>query len=222
MTEDEWNDCTVPTDMLEFIQNKVSERKLQLFVSGCARRVWYRFRDARSKRAIEVTEQYADGAATREELTTALADAEAAWTIAGTIDWVPTRLAVQVAGVQTWEEAADVALSTATAHGPTMRGRTLAYTVDLLRDLVGNPFPPQLRIDPAWLVWNDSMVTKLAQDAYEQRSLSHGTLDGNRLAVLGDALEEAGCTDAQLLGHLRAGGPHVRGCFALDAVLGKS
>jgi hypothetical protein len=37
-----------------------------------------------------------------------------------------------------------------------------------------------------------------------------------------DALERAGCTDAELLGHLRGPGPHVRGCWAVDLVLGKS
>jgi hypothetical protein len=46
-------------------------------------------------------------------------------------------------------------------------------------------------------------------------------LDRVRLAVLADALEEAGCADANLLGHLRGPGPHVRGCFALDLLLGK-
>ena len=49
-----------------------------------------------------------------------------------------------------------------------------------------------------------------------------GTLDRARLAVLSDALEEVGCTDTALLSHLRSPGPHVRGCWALDLVLGKS
>jgi hypothetical protein len=48
-----------------------------------------------------------------------------------------------------------------------------------------------------------------------------GHLDAARLAVLADMLEEAGCPDPPLLGHLRGPGPHVRGCFALDAILGK-
>ena len=41
------------------------------------------------------------------------------------------------------------------------------------------------------------------------------------LPVLGDALEDAGCADPELLGHLRGPGPHVRGCWALDLLLGK-
>ena len=46
-------------------------------------------------------------------------------------------------------------------------------------------------------------------------------LDPDRLAVLADALEEAGCDNADLLSHLRGPGPHVRGCWALDLLLGK-
>jgi hypothetical protein len=45
--------------------------------------------------------------------------------------------------------------------------------------------------------------------------------DPQRLAVLADALEEAGCNDAEILTHLRSPGPHVRGCWALDLILGK-
>jgi hypothetical protein len=48
-----------------------------------------------------------------------------------------------------------------------------------------------------------------------------GRLDPTRLAVLADALEEAGCADAELLGHLRGPGLHVRGCWAVDSLLGR-
>src|SRR5262245_57779436 len=60
-----------------------------------------------------------------------------------------------------------------------------------------------------------------ARRAYEERSLPSGHLDPARLLVLADALEEAGCADADLPGHLRGPGPHVRGCWALDLILGK-
>jgi hypothetical protein len=62
----------------------------------------------------------------------------------------------------------------------------------------------------------------LARAAYDHRILSAGTLDPTRLAMLADALLDAGCDDADLLGHLRSAGPHVRGCFVLDALLGLS
>jgi hypothetical protein len=89
-----------------------------------------------------------------------------------------------------------------------------------LRDLFG-PLPfctPAL--NPAWLTWNAGTVRRLAEAAYQERSVPAGTLDNDRLAVLADALEEAGCGDAGLLEHLRGPGPHVRGCWAVDLLLG--
>ena len=87
----------------------------------------------------------------------------------------------------------------------------------LLRDIFGNPFRP-VTPDPAW---RSPQVVGLAQAAYDQRGLPAGTLDLARLAILADALEEAGCTDRTILGHLRGAGPHVRGCWAVDLLLGK-
>jgi hypothetical protein len=62
---------------------------------------------------------------------------------------------------------------------------------------------------------------KLATAIYDERSLPDGALDALRLRILADALEEAGCADADLLGHLRSPGPHVRGCWPLDVLLGR-
>jgi hypothetical protein len=88
---------------------------------------------------------------------------------------------------------------------------------DLFRDIFGPlPFRP-LTVEPSLLQWNDRAVVKLAQAAYDDR----GTLDNLRLAVLADALEEAGCTNPDMLSHCRNGGTHVRGCWALDLILGK-
>ncbi len=87
-----------------------------------------------------------------------------------------------------------------------------------LRDIFGNPFH-MVVLDT---VWQSTCVTALAQAAYEERVLPEGTLDSVRLAILADALEDAGCTDAVILDHLRGPGPHVRGCFVMDAILGKT
>jgi hypothetical protein len=65
-------------------------------------------------------------------------------------------------------------------------------------------------------------VSHLTRGVYEERRLPEGTLDPARLPLLADALEDAACTDADLLGHLRGPRPHVRGCWAVDVVLGKS
>ncbi len=55
-----------------------------------------------------------------------------------------------------------------------------------------------------------------------RRPFPSGLLGVARLPVLADALEDAGCADAELLGHLRGPGPHVRGCWAVDMIPGKS
>jgi hypothetical protein len=90
--------------------------------------------------------------------------------------------------------------------------------LDLLHEIVGNPFRP-LVVDQGWLT---PTVTALAQTAYEERILPSGNLDPARLAVLSDALEEAGCDNADILSHLRGPGPHVRGCWVIDLLLGKT
>jgi hypothetical protein len=91
----------------------------------------------------------------------------------------------------------------------------------LVRDIFGNPFQIVPRLENGWLAWNDGIVRKLAEGAYDNRRLPEGTLEPSRLAVLADALEDAGCGDAELLGHLRGPGVHCRGCWALDLLIGK-
>jgi hypothetical protein len=92
---------------------------------------------------------------------------------------------------------------------------------ELLRCIFGNPVRP-VAADPAWRAWHGGAIPKLAQAVYQERDVPSGHLDAARLAVLADMLEEAGCSDPQLLGHLRGPGPHLRGCFALDLQLGKT
>lgn len=91
---------------------------------------------------------------------------------------------------------------------------------DLVRDIVGvnKVFPA---IAPAWLAWNDGTIVKLAQTIYDERELPSGHLDTGRLAILADALEDAGCTNADILAHCRSAGPHVRGCWVVDLLLAK-
>ena len=88
-----------------------------------------------------------------------------------------------------------------------------AVQADLLREIFGNPFRPAV-IDPYWRAWNDGAVIHLAQAIYDERAF-------DRLPILADALEDAGCALVELLAHLRGAGPHVRGCWVLDRLLGK-
>jgi hypothetical protein len=91
---------------------------------------------------------------------------------------------------------------------------------NLLRDILGTLFRPFV-VDPRWLAWNSGTIAVLAQTIYDERRLPEGALDKDRLAVLADALEEAGCTDPDILAHCRGPGPHVRGCWVIDLLLGK-
>jgi len=84
---------------------------------------------------------------------------------------------------------------------------------DLLREIIGNPFR-SVAIDPAWLAWKDATVRNLAEAVYEERAFTD-------LPVLADALEEAGCTNQDIVNHCRGPGPHLRGCWVVDLVLGK-
>jgi hypothetical protein len=89
--------------------------------------------------------------------------------------------------------------------------RIQAEQAALMRCIYGNPFHPMPAIDAAW---NTSTVATLAQSIYDGRAF-------DRLPILGDALEEAGCRDAEMLGHCRQAGPHGRGCWVVDHLLGK-
>ena len=100
-------------------------------------------------------------------------------------------------------------------RGETMR--VMSRQAAIFRDVFGNPFRPPV-FDPAW---RTPTVTALAAAAYEERELPAGTLDTQRLAVLADALEDAGCTNERILVHLRESSPHVRGCWVIDLLLGK-
>jgi len=81
----------------------------------------------------------------------------------------------------------------------------------LARDVFRNPFRP-VTLDCSWLT---PTVLALARSVYAERAFE-------RLPVLADALEDAGCTDRSILDHLRGPGPHVRGCWVVDLILGKS
>lgn len=87
-------------------------------------------------------------------------------------------------------------------------------SVEILRDIAGNPFRP-ITVNRDWLTWNDRTVPKLAQTIYDDRRF-------DLLPILADALEEAGCGDADILAHCRGPGPHVRGCWVVDLLLGKT
>jgi hypothetical protein len=225
MTSAEWTTCNNPKAMLTFLksQHATSERKLRLFSCACFRRIWYALTDHRAQKVVEVAERYADGMADDVEREGALEQIASAGRIgADAVRWAVVAFA-QTGAIMAVDAAGQTAACPAgQEYDPARWQAEWSAQCDLLRCIFPNPFRDIPTIDRRWLAWNDGTVQWLAQAAYEHRSLHDGTLELGRLAVLADAIEEAGCTDAELLGHLRAVGPHVRGCFALDAVLGKS
>jgi hypothetical protein len=201
MTEAEWLQATDPEPMLEFLRGKASDRKLLLFAAACQRRIWHFLEAGDTGRSlVEALEPYADGLTARASLPEWLrgADPRAVATIS----------------------CRDAALSSARL-GLVVAAEEQGEQADVVRDTFADPFRPAPAADPAWLAWNGRTVPQLAGDAYEHRALPSGHLDPARLALLADALEDAGCGEAELLAHLRGPGPHVRGCWALDLVLGK-
>jgi hypothetical protein len=123
-----------------------------------------------------------------------------------------TAFAVAVAASQSdFEDASDAprAIRDATL-APARREQILRVL-----DIFGNPFQP-VTLNLSWLTSN---LRALAQTVYDDRQLPSGLFDNHRLDVLADALEEAGCDNAEVLSHLRSGGEHVRGCWVIDSLL---
>jgi hypothetical protein len=196
--------------MLESLRGKVSGRKLRLFARALWLNSWQELADAWKSKLIEVAFEAADDEERHREL-------DSLATVAGQ-DARPERhiLAISVADLillRPWDTA--IVFFDFLVKGDCSAARAF------VADIFGNPFRPVV-ISPALLAWNDALVVRLAQAAYEERHLPEGTLDNTRLLILADALEEAGCTNADILGHLRGPGPHVRGCWVVDLCLGKS
>jgi hypothetical protein len=238
MTEQEWLACADEMKMLEALHGKATDRKWWLYAFACCRRVWHLLSDARSRRAVDVAESYAAGQAGTGDKGAACAAASAAVEAARAAyadvyeaSWHPcyhacmaAMYAADVAYPAALYAASHAAEAAALPRGgaawadPAARAVAEAAHCEVLRDLFGPlPFRP-VSIAPACLT---PQVVALAQAAYDQREVPTGMLDGARLAVLADALEDAGCDQAYLLAHLRGPGPHVRGCWVLDLLLGK-
>jgi hypothetical protein len=217
VTAAEWNNATDPQAMLAFLRasGRASDRKLRLFAVACCRAVWHLLGLRQYRKAILVGERYAEGQATARALEKARRDAY----YAPSKECGPATRVAHLAVVGLTSAGRGFGWTTRYVEEALAEGAEQAPLPDLLRCVVGNPFRATPFLDPAWLAWNDRLVRRLAEAAYEERELPAGTLDPARLGVLADALEEAGCTDAELLGHLRGPGPHVRGCWVLDLLL---
>jgi hypothetical protein len=217
----EWDNAADPRPMLDRVPRAADTiRRRRLFACASARLVWHRLK-ARWRRAIDTAERYADGLASQADLAADLP--ERSWPTP-MAEWVVHRAMLMSASLRaqgfsgvTEYVAASLAGDQGVAYAPEAHRDAHARMAGLVRCVFGNPFRP-VALDAAWL---PPTVKALAQAAYQERALPSGGLDLPRLQVLADALEEAGCPETALLDHLRGPGPHVRGCWAVDVVLGR-
>jgi hypothetical protein len=236
--------------MLAFVREAglLTDRKARLFSVAVCRRIRPPLADERGRTAVAVAERYADAEATEAELRRAhnafhadtymLREASSWWgqrvlefmhKVGAFFDdhWAydfpptpPDRAIIAASSRKAVKGAALVLREAMRApkqfSGPreTTRKRAVSALCDLFRDLVGNPLRPPRPLDPPLLTWRGGTVVKLAEAIYQGSKWAD-------MPILADTLEEAGCTDADLLGHLRSPAVHVRGCFAVDAVLRK-
>ncbi|MCI0456051.1 MAG: hypothetical protein L0Z62_03605 [Gemmataceae bacterium] len=236
MTEDEWLTCDKPLRMSEFL-NRPSARKRRLFAVACCRRI-EPLLEPFARQAIQTAERYADGLATNEELrqareTVASCDVKDAPDLSAAYRAV-TALAnrdVDHAFQSAGQHAATAILCRETPvgdpafpdflarvrrspEGDALIGRLARWRCELLRDLFG-PLPFRaVRLDLDPLTTEGKAARSMAEHIYAERAF-------DLLPELGDALEEAGCTDPDILTHCR-GGEHVRGCWVVDLILGRT
>lgn len=211
MTEQEWL-ASLPSLMMQHVSavSPPSPRKLRLLAVAYARFLESKPEYADAKHVSHLGEEVAEGRRTLNELWD---DRVRGWGYDG--DWSIANLVlagddqIEMAFRKAWWFAED-------------RGRRAGVDVadrqpmarSLLLCVLGNPFQPVPPLAPDWLRWNEATVVRLAQSIYDDRAF-------NRLPILADALEEAGCTNPEMLNHCRGEGPHVRGCWVIDLLLGK-
>jgi hypothetical protein len=227
MTEQDWLTATDPDRLLGHLYGRGSPRRWRLFACACARHVAHLLSDPQLLHALEVAERLADGRAgeierrmTNTEVDRVLENGpcgdaaySAGWAIVEALEGDPVI-------VRRWSgqinHAADAAARNAEGEGRDPVAASAAectYQCAVLRDLFGNPIRI-VRFDPGWRTWNDGTIVRIARRIDQEQAFVD-------LPILADALEEAGCTEAEVLDHCRQPGVHVRGCWVLDWLLGR-
>ncbi|MDB5310209.1 MAG: hypothetical protein JWO38_4411 [Gemmataceae bacterium] len=193
-----------PVEFLEHFEGRVTDRKLRLVAVACCRRVWDRLDDDRLRAAVDAAERHADQPLPGGE-------ARAIYTAASPAGGPGPDDEARAAAVllAPWARAIphhgtiEVVMLTAATVGA-------AEQAKLVRCVVGLPHRER-EVSPSWAT---STVLSLARRMYESGDFS-------AFPILADALQDAGCENADILNHYREPGPHARGCWVIDAILGK-
>jgi hypothetical protein len=209
-------------------------RKYRLAAVACARRVWSRLTEDH-QHALEVAERYADGEAKFPELCAArklcpptpyFQNSTEKWLDPAYRDGIRSLRMILVHLLGQWSPDVMLTPSFLRRGGYYWKEEAevtaeCAALCRILRDIFSNPHRPAPAIASEYLTWNGGTVTNLARTIYAERRLPEGTLDPERLNVLADALEDAGCGEVTILGHLREPTAHFRGCWVIDQILRK-
>lgn len=235
--EQEWLTCSDPSPMFQCL--KVGpDRRFRLFACACVRRIWQLLDDERPRQAVLVAEQFADGMASREELKKAHSCArvfalrqerQTLWVSCFAAHAAHKAAFTSRKCESKYEDYACTAaissavLAAASAAKGGLRGdegneryhkaevAERAAQSELLRDIFGNPFRPVAFAEN----WHHPDAIALAKTIYEEGSF-------DRMPFLADTLELVGCNDTDILSHCREDGSHVKGCWVVDLVLGKT
>ena len=196
--------------MLLSLGDRATERKVRLFACACCRLIWPMIDDPSARSAVEEAERFADGFATQDQLAAAYRLAAPVITAANkaalTTSESPFTSSVAIDSITAARDAVSFSSADPESAFDVENGRQL----NLLHCIFGNPFRP-VTLDPNW---KTSTVLALAQGIYDERAFE-------RLPILADALQDAGCDNEEMLAHCRGDGPHARGCWVVDLVLGK-
>ena len=230
MNELDWLTGADPLAMLDHLADRATDRKLRLFACACVRRFWSDFSYPTPREAVAMAERLAEGTATTEEVETMRGQAEMSAVNAPEFEQFAYRAAAETLAEQASDSARN-AREAARLHAVRIAAYEMIYSeneaeavarasreesrhqVELLNELFGNPFRPAV-LEPHWLAWGDGVVVSMAREIEDAQRFEE-------LPYLADALMDAGCTDETLLRHLRQTQGHIRGCWVLDALLGK-
>jgi hypothetical protein len=215
MTEAEWLAATDPEPMQTFLRDKASDRKFRLFSSACVRFVWS-LSCKPPPSVVSTVEEFADALTTKAALKKArLSMRQERHCLNEAMEGMNQKwLGYWLTEVAASENGFRQVLSELVRLSSELSGVIIPEPnaiCDLYRDIFGNPFRP-VSIESTWLT---STVVQLGEGIYQERAF-------DRFPILADCLQEAGCESDGILNHLRSRGPHVRGCWVLDLILGKA